>query len=86
MNSLLDLFTLFCRTDSDYTAMGKPFEINGRVYATDAYGLIRCDKSNCDFDITNKNTPPDCESIMPVSNIQVLDYIDKSIFEQYKTE
>ncbi len=80
------IFGLFLGHDKIRPAMHTPFEINGKVYATDAFTLIRCDKSRCDFEVNNPYTPPNCEAIMPTPNLNVVLNIDKSIFEQYKTE
>lgn len=81
-----DVFSLFCGTDTMRPDMQLPFEINGKIYATDAYTLIRCEKSHCDFEITNPHTPPNCEAVMPIPNTEKVLHIDKSVFEQYKTE
>ena len=81
-----DVFSLFCGTDNIRPDMHKPFELKGKIYATDSITLIRCDKSYCDFEINNPETPPDCERIMPDENCNKVLNIDKSIFDKYKNE
>lgn len=83
---LSEVFSLFTSHQILRPVMSSPFEINGKVYATDGFTLIRCDKSYCNFEITNPHTPPDCEAIMPTPNTESVLNIDKSVFEQYKTE
>ena len=81
-----DIFNLFVSTDKLRPAMLSPFEINGKIYATNATVLIRCDKSHCDFEITNTEKAPDCERVIPAPNMDVVLNIDRSIFDTYKTE
>jgi hypothetical protein len=83
---LYNVFSLFVGDDSFRPVMHSPFEINGKVYATDSFTLIRCDKSYCDFEIANPHRPPDAEAVIPVPNTNQVLNIDKSVFEQYKTE
>ena len=63
-----DVFSLFLGEDKFRPAMHKPFEINGKVYATDAYTLVRTDKANIDFVLDNEHTPPNCEAVIPEVN------------------
>jgi excinuclease UvrABC ATPase subunit len=84
---LCDVFKLFCETDVLRPALHNPFEINGKIYATDAHCMIKIDKSNCDFDIkSNDLKKPNCEAVIPEENMNVVLNIDSQIFEQYKTE
>jgi hypothetical protein len=85
-SSLSDVFYLFCHNyDPTQPVMKTPFEINGYIYATDGHALIRCKKSDCDFEIENAHTPPNCEAVIPTPNTNTVLNIDKSVFEQYKT-
>lgn len=85
---LCDVFSLFCGHDSFRPELEFPFEINDKIYATCGHTLIRCDKSYLDFEVTERQgiTPPNCEAVMPIPNISTVLNIDKSIFDQYKTE
>lgn len=85
IKTLRDVFSLFCVTGTN-PVMQLPFEINGKIYATDSYTLIRCNKSDCDFEINNPYTPPNCERVMPLAEIEKVLSIDKSTFEQYKVD
>lgn len=85
-NTLLgDVFSLFLGDDKFRPAMHKPFEINDKVYATDAYTLIRTDKANIDFVLDNDHAPPNCEGVMPESNLNEVLTIEKEMFEPFKT-
>ena len=81
-----EVFSLFVGQDRFRPEMHKPFEINGKVYATDAHTLIRTDKANIDFEIDNEHTPPNCEAVIPEVNTSLILNITKEMFEPLKTE
>lgn len=85
-NVLGEVFSLFVGKEKHRPVMHKPFEINGKVYATDARTLIRTDKANVDFEIDNEHTPPNCEAIIPEVNTSLILNITKEMFEPLKTE
>jgi len=80
-----EVFSLFVGEDELRPAMLKPFEINGKVYATDAYTLVRTDKANVEFVLDNEHTPPNCERIIPEVNTSLILNITKEMFEPLKT-
>lgn len=80
-----DVFSLFLGEDKFRPAMHKPFEINGKVYATDAYTLIRTDKANVDFVLDNEHTPPNCEGVIPKVNTSLILSVTKEMLEPLKT-
>lgn len=59
---------MFCGDDELRPAMLLPFEWNGKIYATDAHKLIRCDKSILEFELTNKEKPLNGEAVFPKEN------------------
>lgn len=59
---------MFCGDDELRPAMLLPFEYNGKIYATDAHKLIRCDKSILEFELTNKEKALNGESVFPKEN------------------
>lgn len=63
-----------------------PFEINNKIYATDAYTLIRVDKDKCDVVIDNPYNPPDCEAVIPAQNMSLKLDLSEVDFEKYLTE
>jgi hypothetical protein len=84
-SKLLEVFSLFLGDDITRPVLQKPFEVNGKIYATDSYTLVRCDKSCCNIEITNTYTPPNVENIIPTPNTNKILNIEKKIFEQYRT-
>ena len=80
-----DVFSLFLGEDKFRPAMHKPFEINGKVYATDAYTLVRTDKANVDFVLENEHTPPNCEGVIPEVNTSLVLNVTKEMLEPLKT-
>jgi hypothetical protein len=48
-----DIFSLFVGKDQYRPELHKPFQINGKLYATDAYALIRTDIAFVKSAITN---------------------------------
>jgi hypothetical protein len=80
-----DVFFLFVGKDKFRPAMHKPFEINGKVYATDAYTLVRTDKANIEFFLDNEHNPPNCEGVIPEVNTSLILNITKEMFETLKT-
>lgn len=85
-NKTENIIKSFLRNDNYRPILNKPFEINGKIYATDSYCLIRVDKDKCDFILEPHDTPPNCESVVPSENINILIDVAKNDFEQYKTE
>ena len=85
MSALSDLFALFVSDDKTRPSLLNPFEINGKVYDTNGYGLIRCDKVHCDFEIMNTEyaLPNNVEALMPDPNNNLILNIDKSLFDSY---
>jgi hypothetical protein len=83
--SLQEVFKLFCGKDGLRPAMQEPFERNDKVYATDAFILIRCDKSHCDFEITNQYPTPKVESVFSEPNMSVPLKINAAMFDKYFT-
>lgn len=84
--SLSDIFQMFVSPDDHLNALHAPFELNGRVYATDRHILIRTDKANIDFAIENPHIPPNCEAVIPPPNTSEIINVPKEPFEQLKTE
>jgi hypothetical protein len=69
----LELFKIFTGKDSLRPVVELPFEFEGKVYATDAHKLIRCDKSLVEFELENPHkslnatksfTESDCNRII----------------------
>jgi len=85
--NLQKAFALFVGNDQYRSGMHKPFEFDDKIYATDAYALIRCNKSDCDFEVIvdTENKPPNVEGVIPESNCNKPLNIDKSVFNQYLT-
>lgn len=83
---LIDAFSLFLGTDDLRPEMQNPFQINDKVYATDAYTLIRCDRSYCDFEVNNPHNAPNCEGVVPTPNTSEVLNLSKLDFDQFKTE
>jgi hypothetical protein len=85
-NTLSEIFNSFVSKDKFKPVLNKPFELNDRIYATDAYSLIRINKKDCDFTVQPEDSAPNCEAVIPIENMNQLLTIDKDFFEQYKTE
>ena len=83
---LADIFNLFVAISTSRPVMLKPFEYNGKVYATDAHALIRTDKANIDFVLENKYPALQLEAIIPASNTSEILRIKNEAFEPIKTE
>lgn len=89
-----EIFNLFVKDDKDAYCelrpfMLKPFEFNGKVYATDGFALISTDKKNIDFILDNEYEPSrNTEEIIPHENISEIINIEQSLewFERFKTE
>lgn len=88
MSALSDLFALFVSENKARPSLLSPFEVNGKVYATNGHTMIRCDKMHCDFEITNKERLFDnllfIESFIPIVNNNLTLDIDKSLFDSYE--
>lgn len=87
------IFKLFVKDDKDaYCELRpftfKPFEFNGKVYATDGESLILTDKKNIDFIIDNEYDAPNHDKYIPHANISEIINIEQPIewFEQFITE
>lgn len=78
------LFKMFCGDDELRTKMLLPFEFNGKIYATDAHKLIRCDKSILEFKLTNKEKPLNAEAVIPKENCNRILKTKVEDFEQFK--
>ncbi len=85
ITKLNEIFNLFVSREDLRPSLLKPFELNNKIYASDAYSLIRMNKEYCDFNITNTETPPNCESVIPQENLNLLLDVNKDLFEQYRT-
>ena len=84
---LADVFSLFVGGDAKFRPeLLKPFEINGKVYATDGIALVRTDKVNIDFVIDNKHKTPNCERVIPEINTSLILSITKEMLEPLKTD
>lgn len=82
----LELFKMFCGCDEIRPAMLLPFEFNGKIYATDTHKLIRCDKSFCEFELTNTHKPLNTESAIPTINCNRIIKTKLEDFDIFKTE
>jgi hypothetical protein len=82
---IADILNLFIGNDDRRPVFNKPFEVNGKVYATDAHVLIRTDKKNIDFIIDNEHLPPKVEQVIPERNLNEILNINKEMFESLKT-
>ena len=65
MSKLKEVFDIFCGTDPNRPVMLAPFVVEDKTYATDAYGLVRCDNDKIDFDFVNNHKPLDVKAAMP---------------------
>lgn len=80
------VFSLFVGYDDLRPVMQKPFEYEGKVYATDTYTCIRCDKKDYPLVIDNEHEPLKANNVFaPYYNSNLILNIDISIFEALKT-
>lgn len=81
------IFYMFCsKNDEMRPVINNPFELNGYVYATNAFILIRAKKKDVDFDASkNQHKAPNCEEVMPLHNTTSLLELDHGFLDQYKT-
>jgi len=91
--SMEDIFYLFVDKNIEKfldlrPVMLKPFEFNGKVYATDRHSIISTDKANIDFILDNEYEPINCEKVIPLPNTSEIIDIEHSSdwFEQFKTK
>lgn len=87
--NLEKVFLIFCeKEDLLRPALLKPFEINERVYATDAVSIIRTDKQNIDFEFENKEKTPDAEYVYSKNDFSLSEelIIDERILDELKIE
>lgn len=80
-----ELFKIFCGTDEIRPKMLLPFEFDGKIYATDAHKLIRCDKSILEFELTNTYPPLNCASVIPKTNCNRVVKTKFEDFDIFKT-
>lgn len=80
-----EIFSLFVGWDDCRPFVEAPFEINGKIYATDLSILIRTDKANCNFQVDNKHELPDVEFSMPNPNTNEFVSFSSNEFEKFKT-
>jgi len=83
---LANVFSLFVGHDELRQEMHKPFEINGKVYATDAVTLVRCNKTECDFEIGTPDIVPNCKGVIPIENCREIIKISREQFGPLETE
>jgi len=83
---LENVFSLFVSKDDLRPAFRSPFEINNNVYATNGHTLIKCSKSDCDFDVSNNEKLLNVDAVIPIHNCNRLLLMDKESFEPLKTE
>lgn len=81
-----EVLDLFINKSDTREVLRLPFEINNKIYATDAYALIRVDKDMCDVVINNPYPSPDCESLIPPKNMNLKLDLSGVNFEKYLTE
>jgi len=82
----LELFKLFCGSDSNRPVMFLPFEVNEKIYATDAMTLICCDKKHLEFELTNKEKPlAKVEKVFPEINSNRIVANKMEDFDVFKT-
>ncbi|WP_333661549.1 hypothetical protein [Chishuiella changwenlii] len=85
-NTLHEVFYQFVGDDQLRPNMHAPFEVEGVVYATNAYSVIYTEKKNCDFDY-NQNSIPQIKNVLPSqTNTNQLIDLKLSEFEEYLTE
>ncbi len=89
-NSKTDIekaFSLFVGESTSRPWMSKPFELDGKIYATDDHALVRTEKKNIDFVLDNEHIAPITliDIIPQVNTIEILN-ISNEMFEPLKTE
>jgi hypothetical protein len=82
----LELFKTFCSTDDLRPVMLLPFESNGKVYATDAHKLIRCDSQLIHFTLQNPHKSLNPSSAFPEINCNRTVVTKIEDFDILKTE
>ena len=80
------VFAIFVGHEKFKPNMHAPFEIKGIVYATDAYSLVKAEKSYCDFEIKNPERTVNVEGIIPIQSCNDLVTIEHESFDVLKTE
>lgn len=82
-----EIFALFVGDDKMRPQFLKPFKKDGKIYATDQISIIRCDESDCELVVDDLDNPHlKISEVFPTENMRIKLEIDKSIFEQCKTE
>jgi ssDNA-binding Zn-finger/Zn-ribbon topoisomerase 1 len=82
-----EIFSLFVGDEEmdDRLWMNEPFEVNGKIYATNGSILIRTDKEYCDFIVENKyNLPENLEENLPKPNMVKILKFEDSVFDEFK--
>lgn len=82
----LKLFKMFCGDDMIRPAMMLPFEWDGKIYATDAHKLIRCDKSYLEFELNNPHKPLNADKCIPQITCNRIVATKLEDFDIFKTE
>lgn len=83
MTKTHQLFNLLLGKEPDRAVYQSPFEINGKVYATDAKALIRCDREVIDFEFTQPDKHPSAEKLIPERNVSMTINLDDIKFKDY---
>lgn len=85
-NTLHEVYFQFVGNDKFRPNMHAPFEVEGMIYATNAYSIIYTEKDNCDFDY-NENYIPHIKQVIPfqTNSNQLID-LKLSEFDNYLTE
>ena len=81
----LELFKMFCGNDEIRPAMLLPFEWNGKICATDAHKLIRCDKAFLEFELTNPHKGLNTDAAIPKITCNRIVANKLEDFEVFKT-
>jgi len=86
MKTQFELFKMFCGNEDDRPVSKLPFEINGKVCATDFNTLIRCDKSFIDFEFDNPHKSLNVDGIIPTVTCSRIVSNKLEDFDVFKTE
>lgn len=80
------LFKLFCGTDKIRPVMLTPFEKDEKVYATNSYVLIRCDKSDFKGVIDNPHKALNAQAVFPKETCNRILLTKYEDYDKFKTE
>ena len=81
-----EIFKMFCGNDEIRPAMLLPFNYKGKVCATDAHILIRCNESDCEFELDNPHKPLNTEAAFPSFDSERIVLNKLSDFDKFKIE